>query len=85
VPDKPIAQALLAELGEPLMSVSLILPGETLPMSDPYEMRDVLEHQVDLIIDGGYGGLEASTVISLVDDQPEVLRLGAGDPAPFML
>jgi len=85
VPDKPIAQALLAELGEPLMSVSMILPGETLPMSDPYEMRDVLEHQVDLIIDGGYGGLEASTVISLVDDQPEVLRVGAGDPAPFML
>ncbi|MGK8476984.1 Sua5/YciO/YrdC/YwlC family protein [Stutzerimonas stutzeri] len=70
--------------GEPLMSVSLILPGEDLPMSDPYEMRDALEHQVDLIIDGGYGGLEASTVVSLVDDQPEVVRVGCGDPEPFM-
>ncbi len=83
VPAQPIAQALLAELGEPLMSVSLILPGETEPMSDPYEMRDALEHQVDLIIDGGYGGIEASTVISLVDGDPEVLRVGCGDPAPF--
>src|SRR5690606_22124117 len=84
VPAQPIAQALLAELGEPLMSVSLILPGESEPMSDPYEMRDALEHQVDLIIDGGYGGVEASTVISLVDGEPEVLRVGCGDPQPFM-
>ncbi|MCQ4321304.1 L-threonylcarbamoyladenylate synthase [Stutzerimonas stutzeri] len=83
VPARPIAQALLAELGEPLMSVSLILPGETEPMSDPYEMRDALEHQVDLIIDGGYGGVAASTVISLVDGDPEVVRVGCGDPAPF--
>lgn len=83
VPSHPIAQALLAELGEPLMSVTLILPSETLPMSDPYEMRQVLEHQVDLIIDGGFGGLEASSVISLVDDEPEVVRVGCGDPSPF--
>jgi tRNA A37 threonylcarbamoyladenosine synthetase subunit TsaC/SUA5/YrdC len=52
-------------------------------MSDPYEMRQLLEHQVDLIIDGGFGGLEASTVVSLVDDKPEVVRAGCGDPAPF--
>lgn len=84
VPGAPIAQALLSELGEPMMTASLILPGEDLPMSDPYEMRPVLEHQVDLIIDGGYGGLEASTVISLVDGRPEVLRTGCGDPAPFL-
>ena len=83
VPAHPIALALTRELGEPLMSVSLILPGETLPMSDPYEMRQVLEHQVDLIIDGGFGGLEASTVVSLLDDSPQVLRVGAGDPTPF--
>ena len=63
------------------MSASLILPGETLPLSDPYEMRQILERQVDLIIDGGFGGMEASTVISLVDDQPQVLRVGCGDPA----
>lgn len=83
VPNHPIASALLEELGETMMSVSLILPGEELPMSDPYEMRQMLEHQVDLIIDGGFGGLEASTVISLVDDEPEVIRVGCGDPSPF--
>ncbi|MFC3609615.1 L-threonylcarbamoyladenylate synthase [Stutzerimonas tarimensis] len=83
VPEQPIAQALLAELGEPLLSVSLILPGETLPLSDPYEMRDALEHHVDLIVDGGYGGMEASTVISLVEGDPEIVRVGCGDPAPF--
>ncbi|MCY1362289.1 putative protein YciO [compost metagenome] len=83
VPQHPIALALLAELGEPLISSSLILPGESLPMSDPHEIRQVLEHQVDLIIDGGHGGVEASTVIGLVDDQVEVFRVGCGDPAPF--
>ncbi len=83
VPAQPIAQALLSELGEPLMSVSLILPGESEPMSDPYEIRQTLEHQVDLIIDGGYGGVEASTVISLVDGEPEIVRVGCGDPAAF--
>ena len=83
VPAHPIALALLEELGEPLMSVSLVMPGDSLPLSDPYEMRDRLEKQVDLIIDGGYGGLEASTVINLADGQPEVLRVGCGDPSPF--
>jgi len=83
VPAHPIALALLAELGEPLMSSSLIMPGESLPMSDPYEIRERIEHQVDLIIDGGHGGLEASTVVSLTDGDPQVLRVGAGDPQPF--
>ena len=85
VPQHPIAMALLAELGEPLMSVSLIMPGESEPLSDPYEIRERIEHQVDLIIDGGIGGLEASTVVSLTDGDPQVLRVGAGDPEPFML
>ena len=83
VPSHPIALALLEELGEPLMSVTLILPGETLPMSEPYEMRQILEHQVDLIIDGGFGGLEASTVVDLTADEPQVIRVGCGDPEPF--
>ncbi|NLU12548.1 MAG: threonylcarbamoyl-AMP synthase [Gammaproteobacteria bacterium] len=83
VPGHPIAQALLAELGEPLMSVTLILPDATEPLSDPYEIRDLLESQVDLIIDGGYGGIEASTVVSFVDEEPQVLRIGCGDPEPF--
>ncbi|MNO59888.1 Threonylcarbamoyl-AMP synthase [compost metagenome] len=85
VPSHPIALALLEQLGEPLMSVTLIMPGETMPMSDPYEMRQLLEHQVDLIIDGGFGGIKASTVINLADGEPEVIRVGCGDPAPFMV
>ena len=83
VPSHPIAQALLEELDEPLMSVSLIMPGESVPLSDPYEMRQRLEHHVDLIIDGGFGGVEASTVINLADGDPEVVRVGCGDPSPF--
>ena len=83
VPGQPIAMALLEQLGEPLMSVSLIMPGDSEPLSDPYEMRQVLEHHVDLIIDGGFGGLEASTVINLSGGEPEVIRVGCGDPAPF--
>ena len=83
VPEHPITQALLAELGEPLMSVTLILPDAEVPLSDPYEIRELLEHQVDLIIDGGYGGIEASTVVSFVNDEPEILREGCGDPEPF--
>ena len=84
VPGHPIALALLEQLGEPLMSVSLILPGDELPLSDPYEMRQILEHQVELIIDGGFGGLEASTVVNLADDEPEIVRVGCGDPSPFL-
>lgn len=83
VPGHPIVHALLAELGEPLMSVTLIMPDADEPLSDPYEIRDLLENQVDLIIDGGYGGIEASTVISFVDEEPEIIREGCGDPEPF--
>jgi tRNA threonylcarbamoyl adenosine modification protein (Sua5/YciO/YrdC/YwlC family) len=85
VPAHPIALALTKELGEPLMSVSLIMPGETEPLNDPYEMRDRLEKHVDLIIDGGYGGISASTVINMSGDEPEVVRVGCGDPTPFMV
>jgi tRNA threonylcarbamoyl adenosine modification protein (Sua5/YciO/YrdC/YwlC family) len=84
VPSNPIVLALLEELGEPLMSVSLIMPGEEEPMTDPYEIRQALEHHVDLIIDGGFGDLKASTVINLAGDEPEVIRVGCGDPAPFL-
>lgn len=83
VPDNNIALALLEDLGEPLMSVSLIMPGEDLPMIDPYEIRDVLEHEVDLVIDGGWCGMEPTTVVDLAEDTPLVLRVGKGDAAPF--
>lgn len=83
VPENAIAQALLGDLGEPIMSVTLIMPGEDLPLIDPYDIRDTLQHEVDLVIDGGYCGLEATTVIDLYDDVPIILRAGKGDTAPF--
>ena len=83
VPDNRIAAGLLEDLGEPLMSVSLIMPGEDLPLIDPYEIRQLLEHEVDLVIDGGYCGMEATTVVDLVEDTPLILRAGKGDMQPF--
>lgn len=83
VPDHPVVSALLAELNEPLLSSSLILPGETEPMADIGQIRDSLAKQVDLVIDSGFCGLEATTVVSLVDGVPEVLRRGKADPTPF--
>ena len=83
VPDNRICQALLAELNEPLMSSTLILPGEHMPMTDPYEIRDLLEHQLDLVIDGGYCDIEPTTVVNMTGDRPVVTRVGKGDPAPF--
>jgi len=83
VPDNNIVRELLAELDEPLMSTTLILPGEDLPLIDPYEMRDLLGHQVDLVIDGGFCGMEDSTVVDMVSDPPVVLRAGKGDTSLF--
>jgi tRNA threonylcarbamoyl adenosine modification protein (Sua5/YciO/YrdC/YwlC family) len=79
VPDNAITQALLAELGEPLMTTSLIMPGEDTPMSDPYEIRQTLEHALDLVIDGGYCGFEATTVVDMTGDEYLVTRQGAGN------
>ncbi|MEJ2062429.1 MAG: L-threonylcarbamoyladenylate synthase [Reinekea sp.] len=78
-----IAAALLEALGEPMLSTSLILPHEEQPLADPYFIREVLEHELDLVIDGGFCGFDESTIISLLDGVPEVLREGAGDPQPF--
>ncbi|WP_037988023.1 L-threonylcarbamoyladenylate synthase [Teredinibacter turnerae] len=83
VPDNAIALALLEELGEPLMSSSLILPGDTLPLTDPYDIRDTLEHQCELVIDGGFCGLEPTSVIDLTGDEPQVMREGCGDISDF--
>jgi tRNA threonylcarbamoyl adenosine modification protein (Sua5/YciO/YrdC/YwlC family) len=83
VPDNTIAQHLLDDLGEPIMSSTLILPGEELPMTDPYEMRDILDHEVDVIIDGGHCGFEPTTVLIMEDENPWMARKGKGDAALF--
>ncbi len=78
VPDCIITQALLSELDAPLISTTLALPGDETPLLDPYEIRQILEHQLDLVIDGGYCGMEATTVVSLLEDVPEIRRTGKG-------
>jgi tRNA threonylcarbamoyl adenosine modification protein (Sua5/YciO/YrdC/YwlC family) len=83
VPDNAICRALLAELDQPILSTTLILPGEDLPLTDPYEMRDLLDRQVDLVIDGGFCGLEPTTVVDMTESPPRVVRAGKGDPAIF--
>lgn len=83
VPDNVIALDLLATLGEPIMSVTLIMPGDEYPLTDPYDIRTLLEHEVDLVIDGGFCGLEPTTVIDLTGDFPEVVRRGRGEVEPF--
>ncbi len=83
IPDNKIALALLDELNEPLLSSTLILPGDELPLMDPYDMRQTLDHSVDLIIDGGYCGYESTSVIDLSEGPPRVLRAGKGDVSLF--
>ncbi|WP_288842101.1 L-threonylcarbamoyladenylate synthase [uncultured Deefgea sp.] len=85
VPDHPVALALLEELGEPMLSSSLLLPNEEYPMTDAWEIRDRLEHEVDLVIEGGYCGTEPTTVIDLSGDMPTLIRQGKGDVTPFSL
>ncbi|MCZ6504099.1 MAG: L-threonylcarbamoyladenylate synthase [Gammaproteobacteria bacterium] len=83
VPDNPICEALLSAMGEPLMSSTLMLPGDDYPMTDPMEIRDVLEHQLDLVIDGGFCGMEPTTVVNMEDDVPVISRSGRGDTELF--
>jgi len=83
IPDDRVVQALLAELGEPMLSSTLILPGETDPMTEGWLVKEELDHQVDAVIDSGECGTEPTTVVDFSDGAPEVVRVGAGDPAPF--
>lgn len=83
VPDNRIALDLLEALGEPMMSTSLILPGSDVTESDPEDIRDKLEHAVDVILNGGYLGEQPTTVIDFSEDEAVVARVGSGDPAPF--
>ena len=83
VPAHPVVAAILGELDEPLLSSSLIMPGETEPLFEIEDIRERLAHQVDLIVDSGFCGREATTVVDLEEGSPRILRIGKGDPAPF--
>ena len=85
VPQHSILQALLEELGQPLIGTTLILPGEDEALTDPQEVRDRLEKQVELVIDGGACSLEPTTVIDLTDDEPQLIRQGRGEVGLFGL
>ena len=84
VPDNEICRSLLQEMGEPIMSTTLILPGDDYPLTDPDEIRDLMGHQVDLIIDGGYCGLETTTIVGMEEDYPVIVREGMGDTSLFV-
>ncbi|SRR6266581_2738952 len=85
IPEHPLAKALLEELGEPMLTSTLFLPGDPAPLADVQAIRERLEKQVDLIIEAGPCGGEMTTVINLVDGVPELVRAGRGPLAPFGL
>lgn len=84
VPEHPVVRALLEELREPILSSTLLLPGDAYPLSDAAEIRNRLEHEVDLVLDAGSCGLDMTTVIDLTGDQPIIVRTGKGPVAPFL-
>ncbi|MEJ3651641.1 L-threonylcarbamoyladenylate synthase [Actinomycetes bacterium KLBMP 9759] len=83
IPDHVVAQALLTELGEPILSSTLLLPDETEPLTQGWEIKDRLDNALDAVIDSGDCGVEPTTVIDLSQDEPEIVRRGAGDPSRF--
>ncbi|MEU7676774.1 L-threonylcarbamoyladenylate synthase [Micromonospora taraxaci] len=83
VPRHTVTQALLAELGEPLVSSTLVLPGDDEPMTQGWEIKERLDHQVDAVLDAGDCGMEPTTVVDLSGSEPEILRRGAGDVSRF--
>ena len=83
IPDHVVTQALVEELGEPLLSTTLLLPDQEEPMTQGWEIKELLDHQVDAVVDSGDCGTEPTTVIDFSEDVPEIVRIGAGDPAPF--
>ena len=83
IPDHPVVRALVAELGKPLVSSTLLLPGAELPMTDGWSIKEELDGVVDAVLDGGDCGSEPTTVVDWSEGFPEVVRVGAGDPARF--
>ncbi|HZM75724.1 MAG TPA: L-threonylcarbamoyladenylate synthase [Candidatus Limnocylindrales bacterium] len=84
IPRHVVAHALLERLGEPLVSTTLLLPGDEEPMTQGWEIKERLDHQIEAVVDSGECDTTPTTVIDLSEDEPEVLRVGAGDPAPFL-
>ena len=83
IPDHPVVRALLRELGTPLVSSTLLLPGDAEPMTDGWSIKEALDTQVDVVLDAGDCGTVPTTVVDWSSGAPEVLRVGAGDPARF--
>ncbi|MBA9005803.1 MULTISPECIES: L-threonylcarbamoyladenylate synthase [Thermomonospora] len=83
IPDHVVVQALLAELGEPLLSSTLLLPGEEEPMTQGWEIKERLDHVVDAVVDSGECGAVPTTVVDFSQGEAEIVRRGAGDPSPF--
>jgi tRNA threonylcarbamoyl adenosine modification protein (Sua5/YciO/YrdC/YwlC family) len=83
IPGHVVTQALVAELGEPLLSSTLVLPGERAPMVQGWEIKERLDHVLDAVLDSGDCGADPTTVVDLSVGEPEVLRVGAGDPSRF--
>ncbi len=83
IPDHAVALALLAELGEPLLSSTLLLPGDSEPLTQGWEIKERLDHVVDAVIDSGECGTVPTTVVDFAEDEPVIVRRGAGDPARF--
>jgi tRNA threonylcarbamoyl adenosine modification protein (Sua5/YciO/YrdC/YwlC family) len=83
IPAHPVALALVGELGEPLVSSTLLLPGEPEPLTEGWEIKERLDHVVDAVVDAGSCGTDPTTVVDLSDDEPEILRVGKGDPSWF--
>ncbi|NUF16586.1 L-threonylcarbamoyladenylate synthase [Acinetobacter lactucae] len=83
IPSNPICQALLQELGEPLLTSTLILPGQEDPLDDPYDIENQLDKRIDVFIDGGFGTLTSTSIVDLSGEHPEVIRRGVGDVSAF--
>lgn len=83
IPEHPVVRALLDELGEPLLSSTLLLPGDEAPLTQGWDIKERLDHAVDAVIDSGDCGTEPTTVVDLSGDEPEIVRRGAGDPSRF--
>lgn len=83
IPDHAVVQALLQELGEPMLTSTLLLPGQVEPPTNGWDIKEQLDHLVDAVLDSGDCGLEPTTVIDFSDGYAEIVRIGAGDPTPF--